>query len=192
MIIISVPNESGEDFVQYAMYVPNGAWSVYRGIPILCQGSWNGTLYFGTADGRVCKHAGDLDGSTLTAQGNFIDGSGCTAFTDLGLPGRTKRVGLVRATVVSGLVNPAIEVQLRWDFDVREATAPSSSEGTAIGEWGTTTWDGGTWGGPTTVSAKYRGATGTGQRCAVAFRVSSTTGTTLAAIDVVAEPGGVR
>ena len=191
MVIITVPRRGSESFRQYAMYSPMGAWSIYRDIPMLCQGTWNGEHYFGTADGRVCRHSGATDAATLAGVSTDVAYSGCTAFTDLGVPGRVKRIGLVKPVVISRSRAPQIDVQIRWDFDQSEiGTAPAGTT-TPDNAWDTATWDAAVWGGISTVSGTFRGATGMGYRCAVAFRGVASVETILAAIDVTVEVGGL-
>src|SRR5216684_1226120 len=66
-LLINVPQPDNTT-IQLAMSLATKGWSQYRDMPrMLSLEGWNGDLYFGTADGRVCKNAGYLDGITLAA-----------------------------------------------------------------------------------------------------------------------------
>jgi hypothetical protein len=191
MIIITVPRTGSEAFRQYAMYSPVRAWSVYRDIPMLCQGTWNGEHYFGTADGRVCLHAGTKDAVTLAGGSTEIAYSGCGAFTDLGAPGKVKRVGLVKPILVSRSRTPMVDVKIRWDFDQDEIGTAPTGTGTAGTVFDTALWDTAVWSGTNSVSGTFRGAEGMGYRCAAAFRGVASVETVLVSIEVIVEAGGL-
>ena len=191
MIIITVPRIGSEAFRQYAMYSPARAWSIYRDIPMLCQGTWNGELYFGTADGRICRHYGTKDAVTVAGTSTDIPYSGCTAFTDLGVPGRLKQIGMVKPLMVSRTRAPLVDVQIRWDFDQEEIGSAPAGVDLEGNEFDTATWDATVWSGTNTVSGTFRGAEGMGYRCAAAFRGIASVETVLVAIDVTVEAGGL-
>jgi hypothetical protein len=191
MVIVTVPALADNVYHQYATYATGGAWSVYRDIPMLCQAAWGGELYFGTKDGRVCKHSGNRDAVLLDGTGTDITYSGCTAFSDLGAPGLLKRIGLVKATVSSQTSSPSIDVQVRWDFDLGEILTSPAGTVSAGSTFGTAAWDFAVWGGSNSVSGKFLGATGFGKRCAIAFRGSSSSDTTIVAFDLTVTGGGL-
>jgi hypothetical protein len=191
MLIISVPTSGSEGDHQYAMYVPGGAWSVYRSIPMLSQGTWNGELYFGTSDGRVCVHKGTRDAVVLAGTGADVAYSGMTAYSDLGLPGKNKRIGMVRPMIVSQTQAPRIDVQARWDFDLSEIASQPSGLDVTGSVFDTAIWGTSVWGGNAEVSGDYRGASGIGQRVAIAFRGVSQVDTTLVSFDLTVDTGGM-
>ena len=77
-LIITVPS-GGVDTAseQLVMSLHTKGWSRYSDLPIVSCAAWQGKLYFGTADGRVCVNTEFADGVTLAgvAHTNYISGS---------------------------------------------------------------------------------------------------------------------
>lgn len=64
IFLITRPNISGVDDgddIQYVLNVNTGAWSMYRGLMMLCMNKNNLGMLFGTRDGRVMHNTGSAD-----------------------------------------------------------------------------------------------------------------------------------
>jgi|LQAB01.1.fsa_nt_gi hypothetical protein len=78
-LLINIPEPDGT-FTQFVCNFENETWSKFIGIPSLCWTSKNEDIFFGTADGRICKFGiGTTDGS------NAISFKVQTAYSLLGV-----------------------------------------------------------------------------------------------------------
>jgi hypothetical protein len=191
-LLVLVPTADGAPTEQLAMSFATKGWSRYRDLPIRSAAVWNGVLYFGTVDGRVCQNAGYVDAVQLADPNTFaeIKFSGLTAFRNGGSTSN-KRVGMIRPTLMSQAPNPLLQCTAKFDFDITEPAAPS---GTAIGgdgAWDGSTWDSTLWGGDYSSTQPLSGAVGMGRNVAIAFRGSAIARTVVVGFDVLFDQGGL-
>lgn len=176
----------------YVMSQSRRSWSLYRDLPILSIGTWSGTSYFGTPDGRVVKVGGYLDGVIFGNSSNFsaIDYSYMSGFSDGG--GMTqKQVVMLQPRLECGEQNPAINAQARYDLDISEADAPTMLGAGGGSTWDSAKWDASSWGGATAGAAPLIGGTGIGRLVAVAVRGKATSRTALLGVGIVYREGGL-
>lgn len=188
-LFITVPTSAGEATEQLAMSNSSKGWARYRDLPIYCCAPWDGVMYFGTVDGKVCQHDGYLDEVLLATptEGTAIPWSVCGAFTSLGNMAQ-KQVKVLRPILLGGSNNPTLEATALYDYNFNEPTAPTA--GTASAGWDYGTWDTSTWDGEYTAAAPLGGAVGMGRHVAIAVRGASTTRTVYVGCDVLFEQGG--
>jgi hypothetical protein len=188
VLIVLIPSSSPKPIV---MSLWNKGWSTYSGMPIgKCAAPWNGTLYFGTDDGRVMVNDGDVDGVTLADPNSFaaVPWSLLTGFHKLGDP-RQKQVTMIRPTFVSEGDDPryAVEARYAWDrSEIAAASIPAETVGPNDwneGEWNVAEWASGT-------ERSVRGAVGMGPEVAFALRGEATSRVTLVDLDVEFTVGG--
>lgn len=68
-LVVTVPSQGpGQATTQLAFSFAKKSWSYYRDLPIYSACVWNGELYFGTTDGRVCVNRGYVDNVPLSGQ----------------------------------------------------------------------------------------------------------------------------
>lgn len=190
-LLVLVPRASGSDTEQLAMSYATRGWFPYRDLPMLSACVWNGELYFGTTDGRVCVARGDVDGVELADPDTYtpVSYSLLSAFTDGGRRTR-KWVHGVRPHILAQTPSPTVEATAKYDFDMTEPSPPSLVGTAGEGAWDGSTWDSSVWGGGAVPSQSLIGATGEGQFVAVAIRGTATGRTTLVGVDVFFEEGG--
>jgi hypothetical protein len=187
---VTIPTESGDATEQLVQSLWNRSWSRYRDLPIFSGTVWEKQFYFGTVDGRVCINDGAVDGVTLADPDAFeeIEYSLLTAFRNMGSP-RMKQVQFIRPTLLSETGTPAYQVEARYGYDLREASAPAAASS------GGNTWDAGVWDDAewTELAATQapRGATGMGVDVAIALRGTAVSRTVVVGFDVVYTEGGV-
>lgn len=191
-LLILVPQAEGQATQQLAMAFANRSWSTYRDLPMLSAGVWNGQLYFGTHDGRVCVNMDYVDNvprvdTTAPAQ---VQWSVLTAFRSGG-NGRFRQVQLVRPIILSGEANPPYQLTLKYDFDLTEPAALNQALAGDANSWDVGKWDEMVWGGDYTPSAKVVGAVGAGQDAALAIRGAASSRTVLVGVDVHYEEGDI-
>ena len=119
-----------------------GAWSRFTGINVQSLAYFDGSVFFGGADGMVRKFqtGGSDSGRNYTAA--YL-GKG----EHMGLPGMQKTVAQMRATFRgSSAVNPLVTAQTDYKTDL--SLPPNASIDTATGStWGVAVWGAATWGG---------------------------------------------
>lgn len=187
-LMVLVPTAEGADSVQLVMSMGNGAWTYYRDLPITSACVFEGDLYFGTPDGRVCRNEGNVDNVMLSGEApTDIQWSVLTAYRNLGTM-RHKQVHLIRPIIISGSASPPVECHARYDFNLSEPARPSGSSSTG---WDFGTWDSALWGDATTTYDAVGGALGMGREVAIAARGVSNSRTVLVGFDVTFEQGGL-
>jgi hypothetical protein len=193
-LIVLAPTGPGQPSAPLVMSMITRGWHRYRSIPIgVCAEPWGNTLYFGTADGRVCVNDGYLDGVTLANPDSYtpIDCSLLTAFSDLGTPVR-KRIQQIRVHVLSQGGAIGVNAAARYNFDLTEAPPPDALSIVVDGTWDNATWDASAWGGAYQVQDKVFGAYGSGQSMALAIRLRASSRMTLVGADVAFDTGNFQ
>lgn len=189
-LMINVPVGDNTTY-QFVMSLNTKGWSIYRDLPaLLSMESWQGDLYFGTADGRVCKNTGFVDGVTLAAPtvSTPVQFEVLTAFQNGDQ--KFKRLHIIRPQFLTQGGNPSFSAGARFDYDFSEA-APVSLNLNATGDvWGTGKWGTAKWSGSSTPTLRPLGGTGCGIAAAVIIRGSATSRTSLVGIDIFYDSGG--
>jgi hypothetical protein len=191
-LMVTVPTAAGAATNQLAMAFSTKAWSQYRDLPILSAASWNGQLYFGTTDGRVCRNTGYVDNVLLSDPNswNAVQWSLLTAYQSLGTP-RYKRVHSIRPKLLSQAANATVQATALMDFNLIEPAPPAGGSGGSGSTWDSAVWDTSVWSGDYTATQPLQGGTGIGRDVAIAVRGSAIARTTLVGVDVLFELGGV-
>lgn len=194
VLLIAVPSVAGQATTQLAMSFVTKGWGQYRDLPLLSAGVWNGTLYFGTADGRVCINTGYVDDVQLADSNQYmpVAWSVLSSFQNLG-SARNKRVESIRPILESQSPSPLVQVTAKYDFDLSEPPPPTgAASGTGSDNtWDDAKWDGSLWGGDYNASQALQGATGMGRFAAIAARGSAVSRTLLVGFDVFFQQGGL-
>lgn len=189
-LMILVPQGSDPDSLQLVQAQASRGWFAYRSLPVHSAAPWEGQLWFGTLDGRVCLHAGYVDNISLV-DGSFVpvDWSLITAPSALGSP-RQKRVGLIRPLIRAETAGSSFEARARYRYSLEELDSVALVLEGGAGTWDTAVWDVDVWGGASLPTQETRGGTGTGVEVAVALRGSSIGKTVLVGVDMTFQQGG--
>ena len=191
LLLISVPATPDKPQEQLSMSLASKGWSRLRGIPMTCMEPWQGSLYFGTADSRVCRNDGYADGAALDGTGAYaIDCSILTAYSNFG-NARKKRVHMVRPYFATDGTKPGYQAAARYDFDLSEVGVVPSTPQVPANAWGTGLWGVALWGSGSGTEGKIKGSTGMGSSVAVVLRMTTKTNTTLVGFDVIMDAGGL-
>jgi hypothetical protein len=192
-LLVMVPTADGEPTQQLAMSLSGQkGWGRYRDIPATCAAVWNGQLYFGTNDGRICINDGYLDnvavsGTTYTP----IQWSLLTGFDNLG-NARQKRVSLILPEMQAQSPNPAVEAKAFYDLNTTEPAPPTGGTSGSDSGFDLATWDSSVWGGEYAGYSTMQGANGgIGRSVAIAARGTAVVRTVLNGFHVFYEQGGV-
>lgn len=191
-LIVTVPSAGADAATtQLTMSMATRGWSQYRDLPMTCNEVWQGKLYFGTADGRVCCNTDHMDDVRLASgfTPTPVQWAFLSAFTNLGSQ-RQKRVGTIAPSIISTTAGVSYDVAARWDYDLTElSTVTAGDPGTNV--WDTAVWDTAIWGGPYQSSRRVRGATGMGVAVAIAMRGTAAARVSIAGVDVTYTQGGL-
>jgi hypothetical protein len=192
-LIVIAPVAAGQDSEQLAMSLHTKGWSRYRDLHMgNCAATYEGTVYFGTADGRVCVMDGYVDGVTLADPSSYeaINWALLTSFQNLGTA-KKKRLHWVKTTFLSDSAPPNYSIEARYDWNTSEVANAPSSPSAGGSTWDSAIWDSATWAtdyGPTNT---LRGLVGSGSRVALAVKGASTGRTVLEEFEVSYSVDGV-
>lgn len=192
-MMLLLPTGIGAVCTPLVMPVATRGWWPYRDLPIYSAQSWQGQLYFGTTDGRLCWYTGYVDGVTLANPNAYqpIRFSCLTGFTNAGNT-RNKRIQMIRPTILAQTATSVVRAQARYRFDTTEP-APPTTAAFAGGRdaWDAGVWDTAIWDGSFTPIDKWSGGGGVGRDFAVAIQGYSVSRTIIASVDVLYEEGGL-
>ena len=192
-LMITIPNTSGTT-EQLVMSMATKGWSRYTGLPLLACATFQGKLYFGTNDGRICINDGYVDAVTLAAPAVYtsVPFAGITAFDKLGSI-KQKQVQMVRGNFTSDGMPPNYSVTARYRYDTTTPTggAQVSRSGGAL--WDSALWDVATWPDVSNYAAEQRvtGTVGMGPEVALAFSGKASSRCVLIGFDVMFTEGGI-
>lgn len=196
-LLLLVPLEEGGLTEQLAMSWATQGWTQYRDLPMLNAAVFQGQLYFGTPDGRVCLNTGYVDDVKLdTLAFTPVAWSLLTAYTNMG-NAQQKQVKMVRPNMTSDGIAPQAVPTVMYGFNLTEPPPPPFTAPPDIpggGAWGSSLWDSAIWGGSFYSTTPYQpiyGASGMGREVAVALRGAAINRTILVALDVFFETGGL-
>lgn len=189
-LLLLCPQGVGAEEVQLAQSIASKGWFLHRGLRMTCAVAYDGRLYYGTPDGRVCVNTGYVDGVTLDDPSAYapIQWSLITAFTDFGVPVQ-KQVGIIRPLILSDGVAPSFSAEARYRYDQTEL-GPVPLVAATAGGWDSAVWDEAVWGGGSLPTQQPRGAIGAGTAVAIAMSGAAVSRTALVGIDVTYTPGG--
>lgn len=188
LLLILTPPQINAPPVQWAMSMPSNTWGKLSGLPMTCAEAWQGKLYFGTSDGRVCINDGNVDDASGDA--TDIESDVVYGFTDGGM-GNLKRLLMARPRFVAEN-SPSYAVEGRVNFDRRPVASLAGflAHGFGAGIWDEGLWDTAVWGGENTF-AEWRGVRGYGTYVSLALKASTRARTILPGSDLLFDTGGL-
>lgn len=190
-LIISTPKELSEPDLQFIYELNLKAWSIWSGMPILTSEQYRGESYIGSTSVSVWKIEGTNDDVTLAAPvPQQIDWELLTSYQDLGSPEIFKRVQFLRPIFISSS-SPSYDIVAKYDYDLTDIPAPVNASAGAIGVWDVGLWDIALWGGGFFPFQPMRGSSGMGKTVAIRLRGRSLADTTLIAIGILWDDGGM-
>jgi hypothetical protein len=191
-LMVLVPDASGGPGEPLVMAMGTKGWTQYRDLPIISGETWGGEFYFGTDEGTVCWNTDYIDAVTLADPNVYseIQWSVLTAFRDLG-NARQKRLHMIQPKILSSSSAPTVQTTARFNYNFTEPANPSPNPAGLADAWDAGVWDAAIWGGEFSPYMPIQGAAGMGRDVAVAVRGRATSKTTLVALTVFFEQGGV-
>jgi hypothetical protein len=196
-VLITSPTPDSDAPIQYYYNRATKGWGMWRDVPMECFAEAGDAVFFGTEDGRLCKMDVDVDNLLLNPptpefNGDDIEFSILTAYSNLGQDGIYKRVKLIRPDFIS-VLPPSHSSLIRYDFDTSEGLNFNLNEGTSlpVGFWDVGEFEKSIWGSRTGIAyPTIGGAWGYGRYAAVATKGSSRSDTRLIGWDVIFDYGG--
>lgn len=190
-LMVVVPRGGESVDLQLVQAQASKGWFPFRDLPIHSAAVWEGQLWFGTSDGRVCRHTGFVDNVSLDAS-TFepVSWSLITAPTTLGSANQ-KMVSLIRPLLLADAAGSSFEASARYRYDLMELDPVGLVITGGAGTWDNALWDVDVWGGDAQPTQEFRGGgAGVGVEVAVALRGSSIGRTVVVSIDVSFQQGG--
>jgi hypothetical protein len=190
-LLVTIPSATGAAVEQLAMSFANKSWWRWRDLPILSAATFDGQLYFGTTDGRVCRNTGYVDNVLLSSTDAWdpVAWSVLPAFQNLGQP-TEKQIVQVRPTILAGNEAASVQATAKYGYDFNEPTVTVGNGGGGSGAWDSGVWDTAIWGGETTATQPILGTSGIGREVSVALQGNAISSTTLVGVDVYFTQGG--
>jgi hypothetical protein len=192
VLLVTIPTGDGAPTTQLAMSFATKGWFPYRDLPILSACVWNHELYFGTADGRVCRNTGFVDNVLIIKPDSWdpVKWSVLPAFRNLG-NSRNKQVQMMRPIILSETPNANVRSTARYDYNVLEPAYVTGNGGGGDGAWDSAVWDAAVWGGAYSTTQALSGATGMGRAVSIAMQGNAIGRTVLVGVDVLFKQGGL-
>lgn len=191
-MMLLLPQGPDSDCRPLVMPYATRTWWPYRDLPIYSAQSWQGTLYFGTTDGRLCKYTGYVDGVTLADPNEYspVRFSALTGFSNLGNE-RQKRVHLIRTKFLAQTTRTVCRAKAVYNLNTSEPDAPTQAAATGVSNvWDTGIWDTDVWGGDFAALQRLNGGGGIGVEVALAIQGEAVSRTIIGSFGVTYEEGG--
>ena len=190
-LIIQTPKQPAKVFTQYIYDLNLKSWSIWNNIPMVTSEQYRSEMYFGSPIPSVFKMEGTVD-NVLIAGGmpDQIDWQLLTSFQDLETPETFKRLQFVRPIFLAH-AQPSYNVFAKYDYDLEELMIPPNANPGGLGLWDTGLWDTALWSGTAIPFQPPIGAYGMGKTIAIALRGRSQVVTTLIAIGLIWDEGGM-
>jgi hypothetical protein len=169
MVVVCPPTPLGGVPVSFIANSNTGAWCKFTGWDVTATEVFNGGLYYGTSDGRVC--VGWVGGND---EGQPYVGRILPLYDDLGSPGSLKIVRNARVVKRSAYASNE-GVSARFNYDLNFPAAPNPSPVTAENEWDNAIWDASVWDAErgAVVTGNWRSVGGSGHDVSIALQVTS-------------------
>lgn len=192
-VVIQTPYSYGSQAHQYFFGVLSHGWSKLTGWPATAMNNFQGELYYGTVDGKVCKaFTGDTDDE-------LVDGTiGVTPKWELQsafVAPNEDRVSLKRPQLVrvvfQGPSPPEVKLQVNteWSTVSVPGTPPIALPSEA--KWDLATWDLSTWGSDINAYSVWVGTEGLGVYFSLRMSVRGVPGTLFNSWSITYEGGGL-
>lgn len=190
-LMLVIPRGGSADDLQLVQAQASRGWFPFRSLPIHSAAVWEGQLYFGTTDGRVCVHSGYVDNLSIAGDSfDPVSWSLVTAPSTLG-SARQKMVSLIRPLIIAETAGSSFQAAARYRYDLTELDPVALVTETAQNTWDNAAWDEDVWGGAQGATQEIRGSgTGVGVEVAIALRGASVGRTVLVSMDVTYQQGG--
>jgi hypothetical protein len=139
-VFIALPATESDPAAMYVANSRTGAWAPFTGWQATCVLTFNGRLFWGTADGKIVEgYIGGLDrGMPYTA--TYVP-----QFDDFGLPTNMK-IGLMARAVIRSAVPVTPKLFTQADFIIDAPIPPDAAIVPAGNQWASAVWGASVWG----------------------------------------------
>jgi len=190
-LIIQTPKQASKVYTQYVYDLNLKAWSIWNDVPMITSDQYQSEMYLGSVGPDIFQMEGTVDNALLA--GGMPDQIGwqlLTSFQDLETPETFKRLQFVRPIFLAD-APPSYNVFAKYDYDLTELNVPPNANPGSLALWDTGFWDTAIWGGQAIPFQPPIGAYGIGKTIAIALRGRSQVSTTLVAIGLIWDEGGM-
>lgn len=193
-LMLILPPNGSLPALQLVMNSLTGAWTKFD-VPVNCACSYLGTMYFGTADGKVCIYGANnyLDNVARDGTGGTpVITKMASAYNYMESPGNLKHWTLIRPFIQSSL-SPGYIIGLDTDFSLTPIPGDPSlgpeEDGTYL--WDTAIWDEAKWSEENFTYTPWIGTEGFGNAVSTLLKTASKRLTTLVALQYIYVEGGM-
>lgn len=192
LLLIKLPKQSGDSFLQYGMNLSTGSWCTFSSMPMNCCWVIGGVLYFGMEDGTVAKAFTTSKDKVAVAGtgGDIIEGDVQTAFQDFGAPGELKKFGMARPVFTSA-EQPQVKLRVNTQYSTASVEGSPAFVPTATSLWDTAVWNSATWIGASNTYQAFVGAQGMGYYGSIRMKVRGVPKTLFLSSHILVEKGGL-
>ena len=190
VLVISLPVDIGI-YRQFAMNLTTGAWCQFADMPIRSAAVVGGQLYFGTADGTVCRGLfGQFDNlSQAGTGGSYPVGEIQCAFNSFGTPAQLKRFSMAR-NILFAAEAPGTMTTINTQYSTVDNTGAPTFSALSAALWNTGVWDTAVWSAGNNYEA-WNGLSGLGYYGSLRIKVRGLPGTSFLSANMLMEVGGV-
>jgi hypothetical protein len=191
--IITTPFNDAQASRQHVFSMIPRAWSRYIAIPMVCAEVFNGSLYFGTLDGKVGKlFAADTDDELSTgAPGVSVQGRAQTAFVAPGNDLMALKRPLLVMPMFIAADTPQVKLNVNTEWNSTAPPGTPSYVPTVQALWDIAKWDQAVWVGGLSTFTGWVGVVGLGVYMSLYFTLTGAPRTLFTSWKVVFEPGGI-
>jgi hypothetical protein len=190
-VIVLTPRNEGTAATQHAMSSQCQAWSTFKNMPMYSGDVFQGDLYFGTKDGRVCRaFYGDTDDEKPDGTpGDTVVADIQTAFVAMA----DDNINLKRSQLVQLMFQapgpPVVLARINHEWDITTPNGQPQFGMNNLGVWDVSLWDQAVWAGARDSYSAWLGVEGVGVYAALRLAFAGAPRTTFTAWKYVFEPG---
>lgn len=191
-LMVKTPVTSDGSYSFWVMNVQTGAWSTISMMPMNCTSQVVDDIYFGTADGKVCRaFIGNTDGASIDGiPGRPIVGTMVGGFDDYSIPTNLKTWQLARPIFISD-DKPSFGAKILTDNTSAYPSISGAGQDSTGGRFNISSWNECVWAGGAGTYAGWIGLNGLGYYGAFAMKFSGNAGTQYISTNVTLTQGGV-
>jgi hypothetical protein len=191
-LLVKTPEDQFGMNNHYVLNVTTGAWATISGMPMLCTTQIGNELYFGTADGLVCKgFTGDSDGEDLSKNaGKPIMGRYLSGYSDFDSPANVKTFQMAKPTFVS-YDAPSVGVRIFTRYEDVFPLIEAGLQRPSSAIWNKDYWNRAYFGGSNSTFSPWIGLDGIGYYGALAISVTGKGKTQYISTTLTMKKGGV-
>lgn len=191
--ILVTPYNNGTASIQYAFGSLTRGWSRMTNMPMACAEEFEGDMYFGTTDGKVCKaFAGTSDDELSNGTpGQDLEADILSAFIAPEGDGMSLKRPLLICPMFQAPSAPQLIARINTEWRTTGTAGSPAFTPSDDSLWDSALWDQAVWSGSADTYMSWQGADGLGAFFALRMSFRGLPGTVFTSWKCVYEPGGI-